>query len=244
MLTDGVEYARSAVKLLASIKRNTNRSFDAIIIILAKRPAIKPVLRAELAKAGWQFCKLDRIAPRDEKNTFPRFRDQFTKLQLWRMVEYDSVIYFDSDTYVIRNINYLFTVHEQLSYESETGKYRIGVTKDIRDGLWQSTFNMGVFVIKPNTTEYERLVKLKDDTNFKFETAMSEQGFLNVLYKDMWLEIGFEYNANLAVYSQQRKYWDERERNISVIHYTMNKPWECGAEYKPVCNLWGSYRIF
>jgi glycogenin glucosyltransferase len=67
---------------------------------------------------------------------------------------------------------------------------------------------------------------------------MSEQGFLNVFYKDQWFEIGFEYNANLAVYSQQRKYWDEREGNISVIHYTMSKPWEYGYTYKAVCDFW------
>jgi lipopolysaccharide biosynthesis glycosyltransferase len=72
---------------------------------------------------------------------------------------------------------------------------------------------------------------------------MSEQGFLNVLYKDQGFEIGFEYNANVAAYSEKRDYWNSREHNISVIHYTLGKPWKCGDEYKPVCDLWRNFKI-
>ena len=155
------------------------------------------------------------------------------------MVQYESVLYFDSDCLVVRDIEPLFALHKQLhSSANPQSKYHLGVTRDIRASKWQETFNMGVFVLRPNLAEYARLIQLKNDANFKFETTMSEQGFLNVVYKNQWLEIGFENNANLAVYSQLPDYWKAREANISVIHYTMEKPWDCGNTYKPVCDIW------
>jgi alpha-N-acetylglucosamine transferase len=232
-LTDGDGYHRSAIKLIKSIKNHTTvHDYDTLILEIKEKP-LSQSIKQSLISNGWQICQVDRIAPRDEENTFGRFRDQFTKLVLWNFIEYEAIYYFDSDTFVIGNIDSFLNTHENFN-----SSIKIGVTRDISASVWKSTFNMGVFVIKPNKEEFVRLIKLKNDPNFLFETAMSEQGFLNVAYKDQWYEIGFENNANLAVYSQKPEYWKERESKINVIHYTMNKPWQCGNEYKAVCQLW------
>jgi glycogenin glucosyltransferase len=238
LLTDGDEYAKSAVKLLNSARVNSKIKFDAIIMELKNKP-LKTELRGNLIKAGWKICVVERIAPKDEGGTFPRFRDQFTKFHIWAMIEYESAVYMDSDCFVIGNIDKLFQIHRQFN----DSVHRFGVTRDIYAGTWRSTFNMGVFVLKPNLTEYERLTGLQRRGEVRFQTDQCEQGFLNEVYKNQWLEIGFEFNANLAVYSQQRAYWDEREKAISVVHYTMNKPWDCGNEYKAVCDLWRNYVV-
>ena len=117
---------------------------------------------------GWKICQVDRIAPRDEAETHRTFRDQFTKLIIWNFTEYEAIYYFDSDTFVIRNIDSFLNIHK--NFDSTT---KIGVTRDIRENNWVSTFNMGVFVIKPNREELVRLIKLKEDPNFLFETIMS-----------------------------------------------------------------------
>ncbi len=128
----------------------------------------------------------------------------------------------------------MFKVHKSF----DPSKHRKGVSRDIMGSQWLNTFNMDVFVVKPNQTEFDRLINLKNENNFKFNTYQSEQGFLNQAYKDQWYEIGFEYNANLAAYGQIRKFWDEREKNISVIHFTLNKPWACGDAFKDLCDIW------
>jgi lipopolysaccharide biosynthesis glycosyltransferase len=150
------------------------------------------------------------------------------------MTEYESCIYLDLDCLVIRNIDHMFNVHKKFY----PNKHKIGVSRDIVDGNWLESFNMSVFSVKPNQIEFERLLKLKNDESFKFWAHMSEQGFLNEVYRGQWYEIGFEYNVNLAVYEQKRKFWNERAKNISLIHYTLNKPWEFDKAFKEVCDLW------
>ena len=108
--------------------------------------------------------------------------------------------------------------------------------------MWQNAFNMGVFAIKPNGTEFKRLIQMKNDSNVKFESLMSEQGFLNVVYKDKWHEFGFQNNANLASYSKDRDYWDSFGNTLNVIHYTINKPWACGQAYRKVCDQWRNFK--
>ena len=233
-LTDDSNYAHSAIKLLKSIEKNVKSiKFDKLIIELIEKP-LSNNLKRMLTNAGWHICVVNRIAPRDEANTFPRFRDQFTKLILFNMTEYESVVYFDSDVLVINDIEPLLNVYKHIDNQN----LKIACTKDIRAGIWQDTFNMGVFSIRPDKNEFKRLIEMKSDSSIHFETSMSEQGFLNVVYKNKWFEFGFEFNANLAVYSQQKEFWNKHETNISVVHYTMNKPWSCSDEYIQVCKKW------
>ena len=118
----------------------------------------------------------------------------------------------------------------------DIGDKSIGVSQDISAGKWLSTFNMGVFLIHPSAKEYARLTALQKSNAIKYDVKMSEQGWLNIVYKGRWHEIGFAYNANLACYSQDRAKWDAA--TISIIHYTMEKPWACGAAYKGPCDIW------
>lgn len=236
-LTDYHGYTDSAIKLIKSIKNNTSFSLKHFFVLEIKEKPLPENIKKQLFAAGWAIKTVSRIPPRDERKTIHRFRDQFTKLELWAFEEYEANIYFDSDTVVVGNIDTFLGLYKNF----ETGKHKIGVTRDLRYGKWQTSFNMGVFVIKPNRTEYKYLIGLKNNESFNFETKMSEQGFLNEAYKNQWYEIGFENNANLAVYTQKRDYWLEREKDIKIIHFTMQKPWSCGGVYKKVCALWEKY---
>ena len=136
-----------------------------------------------------------------------------------------------------------FNLHEHLNAKN----YKLGATQDFREQSWHPTFNLGVFVLKPNLTEYSRLIRLKNDPRFHFETSMAEQGFLNVVYEKQWFDIGFENNANLVVFKRANEYWRARSHNIKVIHYTMVKPWACewpredGNDYLEPCKLWQEF---
>jgi alpha-N-acetylglucosamine transferase len=236
-LTDSTGYFNSSIKLLMSIKKFTKSPvyFDTIMLEIKEKPLSAEIKQA-LSQVGWKFCQVDKIPPRNERKTFGRFRDQFTKLILWSITEYKAIFYLDSDILVVGNIDAFLKMYKYVGK-----RYRLGVTRDIFAGKWKSTFNMGVFVMKPNRTEFDRLIDLKKDSRFKFDEAQSEQGFLNVVYKDEWFDIGFEHNANLAVYSQKNSYWRERENDINMIHFTMEKPWACSNTYEEICDLWKNF---
>ena len=234
LLTDEVsEYIESACKLIRSIQKRTSmaKNVDFLILEMSGKH-LSQQNRQKLVSCGWKNCQVERIAPRLDPH--PRFKDQFTKLALWSMTEYKSVVYFDSDCLAVDSLDYLFNVHRLFQQE----KHKIGVARDFRSG-WVDTFNMGVFVLKPNSSEYKRLVTLKNNPNVSYEviifhmkinllieflliiinpfkTIMAEQGFMNEVYRNQWFDIGFEYNANLAVYGEQRTFWDSREKNIKL----------------------------
>ena len=229
MLTDGEGYVTGGVTLGLSVLRHSSKPLDLVVLELASKPLSTQAWQ-RLQSVGWQRCVVERIAPIDEQGTFGRFRDQFTKLRLWGMTEYGTVLYLDSDALVMRSIDDLL--------ETDLGMDAIGVAADFGEGLWRLTFNMGVFLIRPNAAEYQRLLRLQKDESVDFDVTMAEQGFLNVVYKDQWYDIGFRNNANLAIYSQLRSYWDTHEQDICVIHYTMVKPWDCLTEYEQLCIMW------
>jgi lipopolysaccharide biosynthesis glycosyltransferase len=148
------------------------------------------------------------------------------------MSVYDRVVFVDADTYPRSSMDHLF--HMDLHGRP------IGVTQDIRDQRWVQTFNSGVLLLNPDASEHQRLLDLLN-SGMEFEYVMSDQGFLNEVYKDNWHEIGFVNNANLAAYRFQRQDWDKHGLdNINIIHYTMSKPWACrsGGPYGPICDVW------
>jgi alpha-N-acetylglucosamine transferase len=200
---------------------------------------INKILRANFQAMGAKVCQVDRVPLRDETATKPRYRDQFTKLRIWEMIEYESCIYFDLDCLVVGNIDYMFEVHKLF----DPTKHKIAVSTNYMQGKLLSTFNMGVFVIRPSKAEFDRLVLLKNDRSFKFDATYSEQGFLNQVYKAQWYELPFEYNANVGVYHLDRPLWESKASNVSVIHFTISKPWVCEEGYEKMCDLWRNFTL-
>jgi hypothetical protein len=232
MLTEGDSYVAGAVVMGLSVKQHSTVPLDLVVMELATKP-LADVAWVRLQEVGWKRCVVDRITPLAK--TFPRFRDQFTKLHLWGMTMYKTILYLDSDTLAVNSIDGLLL--------SDLGDRDIGVARDIRGGKWCDTFNMGVFLINPDEHEYQRLLQLQNSNSVKYESNMAEQGWINVVYKDKWYDIGFTNNANLAAYSDGKydrpsSMWAEKSDDIRVIHYTMNKPWECHQTYKSVCRIW------
>jgi len=244
MLTDDAHYVTSALKLGHSLRAHTTESpFDMVVMQLATKPLGSAAWDC-LREVGWQRCVVDRIVPLDEAATqwkHPRFLDQFTKLHLWGMTMYDTLLYLDSDTLTLRSVNHL--LHRNLHNKS------IAVAAQTWRGGFEG-FNMGVFVIHPDAQEYERLLDLQQDPSVQFVEKWAEQGFLNVVYKDSWDDLGFANNALAWTSWQSNAYWMQQFPQINIIHYAGMKPWACvpdllfeyliawSADYKPLCRVW------
>jgi hypothetical protein len=232
LLTDAsqAEYIKGANALLRSARRHADVYFDDYILIIMSNRTYDPSV-LELARvAGWRVRSLTPITP-PHPSTFERFRDQFIKLHVWNLTDYDEVVYMDSDTLFVKQLGD--------SFISQNSSCKIWAARDIRAGKWQPGFNMGVAAIRPSSNEFKRLLSLLRNDTVRYEYVMSEQGFLNAVYsKSGWCPLPFEKNANLAVFTQLPLFWHEHKNRIEVIHFTMSKPWSCEQAYKDVCNLW------
>jgi lipopolysaccharide biosynthesis glycosyltransferase len=243
MLTDDSNYMLAALKLGHSLRTHTPDPFDMVAMELATKP-LNTTDWTFLHAVGWQRCVVDRISPLDEDATrrySARFEDQFTKLHLWDMTMYETLVYLDADTLTLRSISHLLN--------RKLGTKRIAVSAETRC-CKVNGFNMGVFVIHPDTQEYHRLLTLQQDSSMKFDTQWAEQGFLNVVYKDQWADLGLINNALARVSWQDHAYWTRNYAHINIIHYVGMKPWFCfpdsfiqwliypSAYYTPLCQLW------
>ena len=110
MLTDDVDkYIGGTIRMGVSAQKHAGRSIDLVAMVIDEK--LLPKENQEvLYKHGWNICVVKRIPPKDEQGTFPRFRDQFTKLHVWNMEMYSRIIYLDSDTLVVGDISRLFDI--------------------------------------------------------------------------------------------------------------------------------------
>jgi len=229
MLNDNMNYVKSALKMGRGVKKYTKTPVDLIAMELETKPLGDEIWQ-QLSEAGYVKCVVKAIPP--PKKTRHDLGEKFAVLHVWAMSIYETILFIDADTLVKNSLDDLL----KMDLEGKS----IGVTKDIRGGKWVETFNSGVLLLHPNKEEHDRLIELLN-SGIEYEYIMSDQGFLNEVYKDDWAEIGFVNNANLAIYKFQRQFWDQHNiDDINIIHYTMQKPWKCQANrgYAEICKIY------
>jgi inositol phosphorylceramide glucuronosyltransferase 1 len=61
---------------------------------------------SSVGKAGWELIEVERIVPPHPPSD--QYRDQFTKLRIWDLTQFEAVFYMDGDTLVLRNFDELW----------------------------------------------------------------------------------------------------------------------------------------
>lgn len=144
-----------------------------------------------------------------------------TKLNVWRLTDYDRVLYLDSDMLVTEDIEHLFSTWDKL-----------GVNDIIAssDSGWPDIFNSGLFVIRPNTEVFNKLLDFYRH-NDSFDGA--DQGILNEYFNlqghvtmGNWLRLPFTYNCTLNSNYEYLPAMIRFKDSIKVFHFIgLNKPW-------------------
>jgi alpha-N-acetylglucosamine transferase len=152
------------------------------------------------------------------------FTYTYTKLHVFNYVEFDRIIFLDSDLIVIKSIDHLFDQVKSDFAACACTPY------------WEDVFNSGVMVIKPDQKTFKDLMAKKDVLS---TYDGSDQGFLNSYFRD-WKKLGIKYNAGKRIYSEQREKWEQIDKH--VIHFVGDKPWLGGEEgYQELEQLWFEY---
>lgn len=131
---------------------------------------------------------LDDIIP-DEEILTKRWIDVLSKLNLWKEIEWNRIVFLDSDAFPIRNIDDIFdlAVEQQCNKEALSPEDKTVVSKGGEDmcnyvyaGVAQfslDNINAGMLVLKPNLNMHAKLIRAAKSTQ-DYNVKDMEQGVL------------------------------------------------------------------
>lgn len=164
-----------------------------------------------------------------EKPSFHTPLDNFAKLRLWQMSEYDSLVFLDADTLVLQNIDTLFAYPEFCA------------APNVYEGLGDfHRLNSGVFTARPNTATFDAMLAMLDQPDVFWRRT--DQTFLETYFPD-WHGLPVTYNMLQYVWFNMPDLW--RWSSIKVLHYQYEKPWQDphpkSESLQPLIDLWHQY---
>lgn len=178
--------------------------------------------------AGWELHPVELIPPPNggQGMQHHRFREMYTKLQIWGLdkIDIDRVVYLDADTLVLKNFDELFTL-----------PWSFGAVLDVYTSSrgFDVTFNAGVMVLKTSSMVLGEMREVMADLAEEARVGKAsvppneaEQAFLNAYYASDVVRLPYAYNANLAIKVASPKMWDTMlvKKEVRVMHYTLVKP--------------------
>jgi alpha-N-acetylglucosamine transferase len=152
--------------------------------------------------------------------------DNFCKLRLWELTEYQRCVFIDADAIVLRNIDRLFGYPE---FSAAPNVYQS--VADFR------RVNSGVFVARPSVDTFRHMLAQLDRPDCFWKRT--DQTFLQAFFPD-WHGLPVYFNMLQYVWFTMPALWDWQ--SISVLHYQYEKPWESdhpkAEKLRPLIDLW------
>jgi alpha-N-acetylglucosamine transferase len=244
-LVTNADYAMGALALARSIELSGTR---ADIVVLHTGGMTDEAL-APLADLGCRLIRTDLLDTSDAfnerhargklhanapftKGRKPAFHsplDNFCKLRLWQLTEYQSCVFIDADALVLRNIDKLFDYPEFSAapnvYETLQDFHRL---------------NSGVFVARPSAATFAAMLAMLDQPDAFWRRT--DQTFLETFFPD-WHGLPVTMNMLQYVWFNLPDLWDWKQ--IGVLHYQYEKPWEAdhpkAEQLRPLIDLWHAY---
>lgn len=244
-LVTNADYAMGATALARSI-RMTGTEADIVVLYTG---GVEPARLASLVELGCRLVATDLLPLSDgfnarharknvhsaapfTKGRKPDFHsplDNFCKLRLWQLTEYQRCIFIDADALVLKNIDRYFAYPEFSAapnvYESLADFHRL---------------NSGVFVATPSLKTFEIMLARLDTPDAFW--PRTDQTFLQNFFPE-WHGLPVTMNMLQYVWFNMPALWDWP--SIGVLHYQYEKPWEKdhpkSERLQPLIDLWHAF---
>ncbi|WFR94479.1 glycosyltransferase [Rhizobium tumorigenes] len=241
-LVTNADYALGATALVRSLRRTGSK---ADIVVLHTAGASSDDL-APLALLGCRLVPVDHLPLSDPfnarhgrtalhsaapftKGRKPSFHsplDNFCKLRLWQLVEYEACVFIDADALVLKPIDKLFDYPE------------FSAAPNVYEGLADfQRLNSGVFVARPSLQTFDAMIDSLDQPEVFWKRT--DQTFLETFFPD-WHGLPVYMNMLQYVWFTMPLLWDWK--SISILHYQYEKPWETNHpkadRLAPLIDLW------
>ncbi|KAI9770097.1 MAG: glycogenin glucosyltransferase [Geoglossum simile] len=172
---------------------------------------------AELKKLYDYVIPVERLTNKTPANLYlmdrPDLVSSFTKIYLWRLLQFRKIVYIDADAVATRAPDELFDLDANFAAAPDIG--------------WPDCFNSGVMVFKPNMADFYSLLALAQ-RGISFDGA--DQGLLNTHFRN-WQRISFTYNVTPSGNYQYLPAFRHFGSNVSMVHFIgAEKPWMRGRD--------------
>lgn len=233
-LANGKNHKSSANGRLAYVTLTTNDNYFQGIKVLSKSLKnvgskaplycmVTPTVSQEtkLKMKNEKICEpivVQSIASPYSDTVQSRWADTFTKLRVFELVQFSTVIFLDADMIVLHNIDHLFDVLVSNRDESGQEVKTLAAAMDCCDH-----FNSGVMVLKPSSKTFAQMIKgMRSGELQSYDKA--DQGLLNSYYGKNFVRLDFRYNVDqMHVIHYPHAY--DLNNDVSVLHYVHVKPW-------------------
>jgi len=172
LVTNDGPYITGAIVLGRSLKEmmNSRNSSRRDMICMVTQGVGSESKRLLVEEGGWEVLDVPNVEnPYVKEINENRFHGTFSKIHIWKMIQYSTLLYLDADCIVLHPIDELFSCHHfcALPNELDRGYFR---------------FNSGVMAFNPSLDMYNMLtLSLKSPSLFpSFDHA--DQGFLNAFF--------------------------------------------------------------
>lgn len=229
-LANSLERAKSRYPLIVMFRKNRQdiRSLKNNNIILCPMDSI-PFSEAFCQKHSRSYQHKHSPFTKGRKPCFHQPLDNFYKLCLWTLTDYDSLVFLDADLVVIRNIDKL------MEYPEGCAAPNLYETLDDFNRM-----NSGVFTARPSLKTFDWMIAALDKPGAYWKRT--DQTFLQSIWPD-WQGLPYTYNALQYLYYNIPVLW--RWDQIRVVHYQYEKPWEKDNPKKDqlqlLIQLWESF---
>eukprot|EP00210_Caulerpa_lentillifera_P005197 g4966.t1 len=233
------------VRVLGQSIRASKTNADLVVIVTGE---LSEDSILTLKSDGWIVHEVEQIAnpgrgPQPGRGFPPRFSSVYTKITIFRLIQYQKIVFLDADTLMLRNSDELFLCP--------------GFCATLRHS---ERFNSGVMVVTPSEELYKDMMS-------KIHTLSSytggDQGFFNSYFKNFvnaplydptsppsgedvkMMKLPTVYNADIGLYVLNSNRWMIPESQLKIIHYTLGpfKPWYWWASWiVKDLRVWQQYR--
>lgn len=191
--------------------RNVNSKYQ--LLVLCSQNISINVLNT-LKSMGIQHRVLEEQIITEHKNEgeFARWSFTFDKLQVFNLVEYEKIVFLDSDMFVVKNIDHLFDA-----------QHMSAVVADKYDQPECEELNSGLMVVVPSEREYKELISVLHSKVIKKLPMCGDQDIIRQYYNNWPNESTQKLPNQFNMYFTNIKKY---EWEVSVIHFVYDKkPW-------------------
>lgn len=175
----------NCLKVFIGSLRGVGYSGDIVIMVTDDTPSRQI---QQITQEGVIVKTVKKLSAKKAVN--PSLLNMLTKLHAWALVEYDQVIFFDSDFVFLRNPATAFKDCGESPFCASSDTGISSFSRGKIDG--RTYFNSGFMVIRPSLEEFSYL---QGSTAAAEGTTFVDQDMLNAVYRGKWKKLDSRYNV-------------------------------------------------